>query len=133
MDFSGKVKPSRIATVYLPAQVKNHYKIKQFETNGYKIYKVVVLTIITYNSKKNFNPEHYENYVPKPMFPNKILELIDRNPDTFSQYACKITCRKLLCFCKTKYLVKWYLCYKMYESLLNSTKTFNVSITFVKS
>ena len=43
-------------SIYLPPQVKNHRKIMELEYNGYKFYKIDVLTITIYNSIKDFHP-----------------------------------------------------------------------------
>ena len=40
------------------------------------------------------NPLFFKNYVPKPMFMTKILQFIDRDPDTFKDWGCAIICVK---------------------------------------
>ena len=83
IDLRAEDKPVGVASVFYPPQVKNHNKIKQFETNGYEIYEIDELTIITYNSIENFNPDSYRKYIPKPMLMTKMLELIDKSADNF--------------------------------------------------
>ena len=75
-------------------KVKENDKIKSFQKDGYKFLKIDFLTITTYNTIKNINPEHYKKYVPKPMLTTKLFEIIEENPNTFRQYACNINCPK---------------------------------------
>ena len=82
-------------TIYLPPQVKNHRKIKELEYNGYKFYKIDILTITVYNSIKDFHPIFYKKYIPKPMIATKILQQIDKNFDNFKHLACEYNCLDL--------------------------------------
>ena len=50
------------------------------------------------------------------MLMNRMLELFDKDPDSFEQYACDIICHESPCFGKKKDPVKKYICYKMYGS-----------------
>ena len=100
LDFrtKDKDKPINVATKYHPTQVKNHNKNRELERNGYKVYKIDNLTIITYNFIRKTKTIIYKKHVPKPMTMNKILQLVDRNPDSFNAWGCKIKCVKSPCF-----------------------------------
>ena len=91
LDFRVNYKPVGVAFIYHPTQVKNLNKIKEFEKDGYIFYKIDNLLIFTYNSIKKFNPLYKKNHIPKPMLMTKMLQLIDRNPDNFKDWGCKIT------------------------------------------
>ena len=103
-------------TIYLPPQVKNHRKIKELEKDGYKFYKIDVLTITTYNSIKNLHPIFYKKYIPKSMLANKLLYHIDRNFDNFKHMACEYDC--LDRNCKNTNPITRYVCYKLYNTLI---------------
>ena len=82
-ELKAKDKPLEIATIYHPTQVKKPNKYKQFETNGYVMYKIAEKLINTYISIGNFNPEYYKNKFQKSMLMNRVLEVIDKFPDNF--------------------------------------------------
>ena len=113
-----KDKPLGVATIYLPPQIKNHKKIKELEKDGYKFHKIDKLTLITYNSIKQFNPIFYRDHIPKPMLMNKILQLIDRNLDNFKQWGCDFNCVNQPCNCENNNPVTRYVCYKLYSEVL---------------
>ena len=104
-------------TIYLPPQVKNHRKIKELECNGYKFYKIDILTITVYNSIKDFHPIFYKKYIPKPMIVTKILQQIDKNFDNFKHLACEYNFPDLnrIRNCKNTNPVTRYICYKLYS------------------
>ena len=104
-------------SIYLPPQVENHRKIMELEYNGYKFYKIDVLTITIYNSIKDFDPIFYKNYIPKPMIATKILQQIDKNFDNFKHLACEYNCLDLnrIRICENTIPVTRYVCYKLYS------------------
>ena len=120
LDFRSKDKdkPRVVATIYLPSQVKNHKENKKIEKDCYLFHKIDKLTIITYNSIKKINPLFYKNYVAKPMFMTKILQLNDKIFDNFKDWVCKIICVKSPCYCKNKNLVTRYVYYTLYVKVL---------------
>ena len=103
--------------IFLPPQVKNHRKIKELEYNGYKFYKINVLTITIYNSIKDFHPKFYKKYIPKPMIVIKILQQIDKIFDNFKHLACEYNCLDLdrIRNCENSNPVTRYICYKLYS------------------
>ena len=104
-------------TIYLPPQVKNHRKIKELEYNGYKFYKIDILTITVYNSIKDFHPIFYKKYIPKPMIATKILQQIDKNFDKFKHLACEYNCLDLdrIRNCKNTNPITRYICCNLYS------------------
>ena len=48
------------------------------------------------------------------MFKSKILQLIDKNPDNFTDWACPTYCSKAVCCCKNTNPVIRYMSYKLY-------------------
>ena len=49
------------------------------------------------------------------MLINKILQLIDKNPDNFRHWACNFICVNQPCNCENKNPVGKYVCYKLYS------------------
>ena len=107
-------------SIYLPPQVKNHRKIKELEYNGYKVYKINILTITVYNSIKDCHPIFYTTFIPKPMIATKILQQIDKNFDNFKHLACEYNCLDLnrIRSCENTNPVTRYICYKFYSKQL---------------
>ena len=85
------------------------------EKDGYKFHKHDKVTLITYNSIKNFNPIFHKNHTPKPMFITKILQPIDKNFDKFKHWGCEFNCVKQPCDCENKKPVSRYVCYKLHS------------------
>ena len=104
-------------TINLPPQIKNHRKIKELEHNGYKFFKIEVLTITVYNSIKDIHPIFYKKYIPKPMLANKLLQLIDKNFNNFKHLACEYNCLDIdqIGNCQNTNPVTRYICYKLYS------------------
>ena len=48
------------------------------------------------------------------MFITKMLQLIDKNPDHFKEWACPTNCSTAVCYCKNTNAVNRYVCYKLY-------------------
>ena len=48
------------------------------------------------------------------MLATEILQLIDKNHDSFKDWGCKINCVKPPCHCKNKNPVTRYVCYKFF-------------------
>ena len=116
LEFKCKKKPCGMATIYPAIQLENNQEIRKLEENGYKFNKIFKLTVITYNSIKNINPIFYKNHIPKPMsITNKILQLIDRNPGNFKDWACGLYCKERLGSCDNTDPVSRYVCYKFYS------------------
>ena len=70
---------------------------------------------MTFNSNKKINPLFYKNPTPKPVFMTKILQLIDKNLDSFKHWGCAFNCVKQPCNCKKINLVCTYLYYKLFS------------------
>ena len=49
------------------------------------------------------------------MLRTKQIQLIDRNPDIFKDWGCKINCVKSPCHCKNIDPVTRYVCYKLFS------------------
>ena len=64
-------------SIYHRLMIKNHDKIKEIEIMGYKFWMPRELIIAFHNSKTNKNPEYEKKHERKPIYINKILELID--------------------------------------------------------
>ena len=95
--------------------IKTHKKIKELEKDGYKFHKIDKLTISTYNSIKNFNPIFYRDDIPKSMFINKILQLIDKDINNFKHWGCDFNCLEETWKCQNSNPVIKYVCYKLYS------------------
>ena len=93
-----KKKPWGVATIYHPTQNEKHNKIQKIQEDGYKFYENDKLTIIAYNSIKNFFPLVYKNHTPKPMLLTEKLILMARNSDKFKDWGCNINCVKSPCY-----------------------------------
>ena len=91
-----------VAPIYRPPSFKNQKKINKLEKDRYKFYKNDKITLITDNNFKKFNPLFYKNHILKPLLEYKMLQLIDKNLDTFKQWGCKNNCVKSPCFCKNR-------------------------------
>ena len=103
-----------MATIYLDPLIKPNKKIRELEKDGYKFHKIDKLTISTYNSIKNINPIFYKDHIPKSMFINKILQLIDKNLDNFKHWGCEFNCLDQPWLCENNNPVTKYVCYKFY-------------------
>ena len=64
---------------------------------------------------KKLNPFFYKNHIPKSMLATKILQLIDKNLDSFKDWGCDFYYIKQACYCKNKDPVSRYVCYKLYS------------------
>ena len=83
LDYRCKDKPWGVASICLDPLMTSNKKIKELEKDGFKFRKIDKLTITTYNSIKKFHPIFYRDHIPNSMFINKILQLIDKNIDSF--------------------------------------------------
>ena len=110
LDYRCKDKPWGVASLYLDPLIKPNKKIKEVEEDGYKFHKIDKLTISTYNSIKKFNPISYRDHIPKSMFINKILQLIDNNLDNFKHWGCDFNCIDQPWICENKNPVAKYVC-----------------------
>ena len=90
-------------------------KIKELEKDGEKFHKIDKLTISTYNSMKKFNPIFYRDHIPKSMFINKILQLIDKDLENFKHWGCEFNCLEEPWKCRNNNPVTRYVCYKLYS------------------
>ena len=115
LDYRCKDKPWGLATIYLDPLIRTHKKIRELEKDGYKFHKIDKLTISTYNSIKNFNPLFYRDHIPKSMFINKKLQLIDKNLDNFKHWGCEFNCLEEPWNCRNNIPVTKYVCYKLYS------------------
>ena len=114
LDYRCKDKRYGVATIYMNPLIKPIKKIRELEKDGYKLRKIDKLTITTYNSNKKFNPIFYRDHVPKSMFINKILQLIDMNLDNFKHWGCEFNCLDQPWLCGNNNPVTRYICYKFY-------------------
>ena len=110
-----KDKPLGTATNYHPTQVKIYEEIEEFGKDRYIFYGIDKLTIITFNSIKNFNPNIYEKFISKPMLMNRMLVLIDKNPDGLKVWGCNKISIKSPCYCKNNDPATRYVWYKIYK------------------
>ena len=110
LDYGCKVKPWGVATIYIDPLIKPNKKIRELEKDGYKFRKIDKLTISTYNTIKKFNPIFYTDYLPKSMFINKILQLIDKHLDIFKRWGCDFNCLEEPWNCVNANLVTRYVC-----------------------
>ena len=115
LDYRSKDKAIGIAKIYLDPLIKTHEKIKELEEDGYKFHKIDKLTISTYNSIKNFNPLFYRDHIPKSMFINKILQLIDKDINKLKHWGCNFNCLEEPWKCYNTNPVTKYVCYKLYS------------------
>ena len=115
LDYRCKDKPYGVATIYKDPLIKHNKNIREMEKDGYKLRKIDKLTITTYNSIKKFNPIIYRDHVPKSMFINKILQLIDKNLDNFKHWGCDCNFIKQPWICENNNPVTRYVCYKLYS------------------
>ena len=116
LDYRCKDKPWGVATIYLDPLTKPNKKIKELEKDGYKFCKIDKLTISTYNSIQKFNPIFYRDHIPKSMFINKILQLIDKVPNNFRHWGCNFNCLEEPWNCRNSNPVTKYVCHKLYYS-----------------
>ena len=66
------------------------------------------LTLITNSFIKQFTPIFYKTHIPKSMFATKILQLIDKNPDSFKHWVCDFNCVNQPCICENNNPVTRY-------------------------
>ena len=50
----------------------------------------------------------------------KIIQLVDKNPDIFKDWACPCNCWAAVCSCRNTNPVTRYVCYKIIESSLSN-------------
>ena len=115
LDYRCQDKPWGIATIYLDPLIKTHKKIKELEKDGYKFHKIDKLTISTYNSIKKSNPIFYRDHIPKSMFINQILQIIDKDINNFKHWGCNYNCLEEPWKCNNNNTVTKYVCYKLYS------------------
>ena len=115
LDYRCKDKPWGVASIYLDPLIKPNKKIKELEKDGYNFRNFDKLTIITYNSIKKFNPIFYRDHIPKSMFINKILQLIDKDLNNFRHWGCEFNCLEQPWLCGNTNPVNKYVCYKLYS------------------
>ena len=92
LDYRAIDKPYGVAIIYIDPLIKPNKKIKESEKDGYKFYKIDKLTITTYKTFRKFNPIFYRDHIPKSMFINKILQLIDKDINNFKHWGCDFSC-----------------------------------------
>ena len=114
LDYRAKDKPYGVASIYIDPFIKPNKKIKELENDGYKFRKIDKLTISTYNTIKKFNPIFYRDHIPKSMFINKILQLIDKDINNFKHWGCDFSCYEQPWKCRNNIPVTKYVCYKLY-------------------
>ena len=73
------------------------------------------LTNIFHDSIKFINPKYYEKYIPKPVLTTQILQLIDKNHDSFKDWGCKFNCFKQHSCSKINPPSR-YVCYNIYNT-----------------
>ena len=64
---------------------------------------------------KKFNPIFYRDHIPKSMFINKILQLIDKDLENFKHWGCEFNCLEEPWKCRNNNPVTRYVCYKLYS------------------
>ena len=116
LDYRCKDKLLGVAGIYIDPLIKPNKKIRELEKDGYKFQKIDNLTISTYNSIRKFNPIFYRDHIPKSMFINKILQLIDKDLDNFKQWGCDFNCLEQPWNCTNNNPVTKYVCYKLYHT-----------------
>ena len=115
LDYRCEDEAWGVATIYLDPLIKSHKKNKELEKDGYKFRKIDKLTISTYNSIKKFNPIFFRDHIPKSMFINKILQLIDKDINNFKHWGCNFNCLKEPWKCNNTNPVTRFVCYKLYS------------------
>ena len=115
LDYRTKGKPYGVAIIYLDPLIKPNKKIRELEKDDYKFHKIDKLTITTYISIKKINPIFYRDYIPKSMFINKILQLIDKDINIFKQWRCDFNCLEQPWKCENINPVTKFVCYKLYS------------------
>ena len=115
LDYKCKDKCLGNATIYQNPLNTSHKRIRELEKDGYKFHKIAKLTISTYNSIRNFNPLFYRSHIPKSMFINKILQLIDKDINNFKHWGCDFNCLNVPWKCLNTNPVTRFVCYKLYS------------------
>ena len=115
LDYKCIDKCFGIAIIYQDPLVKTHKKIRELEKDGYKFHKIAKLTISTCNNIKNFNPIFYRAHIPKSMFINKILQLINKDVNNFKHWGCDFNCIIDPWRCLNSNPVTRFVCYKLYS------------------
>ena len=111
-------KPYGVGSMYIDPLIKPNKKIRELEKDGYKFHKIDKLTISTYNTIKKFNPIVHRDHIPKSMFINKILQLIDKDINNFKHWGCDFSCYEQPWKCRNNNPVTKYVCYKLYHTLI---------------